>query len=148
MHTLKRHAIVPYSAAQMFALVNNVADYPRFLPWCKTSTVTTQTETEVVASLDIAWKGIHQSFTTRNELYLPDRIEIRLVNGPLRYMEGVWLFQALDEMACKVSLDMEFAFAGSFIDKFFQPIFQHIADSMVEAFCNRATEVYGHERVN
>jgi ribosome-associated toxin RatA of RatAB toxin-antitoxin module len=143
MHTLKRNALVPYSARQMFELVNAIEDYPRFLPWCHKSEIISRSDTEIIASLDIAWKGMHKSFTTRNVLTPYERVEISLVNGPLHRLDGVWEFVALDEHACKILLDLEFEFTGHFVDKLFQPIFQHIANSLVEAFCKRATELYG-----
>lgn len=129
----------------MFELVNNVDDYPRFLPWCHSSHIVSQSKKEVVATLDVNWKGIHKSFTTRNQLFPGDRIEISLVNGPLQHLEGIWRFQALGDHACKVMLDLEFEFAGGMIDRLFQPIFQHIANTLVESFCKRAAEVYGTE---
>jgi ribosome-associated toxin RatA of RatAB toxin-antitoxin module len=143
MHTLKRNALVPYSARQMFELVNAIEDYPRFLPWCHKSEIISRSETEIVASLDINWKGIHKSFTTRNVLFPYHRVEISLVNGPLHKLDGVWEFIALDEYACKILLDLEFEFTGHFVDKLFQPIFQHIATTLVDAFCKRANELYG-----
>lgn len=143
MNKLKRSAIVPYTARQMFELVNNIEDYPRFLPWCHSSQIISKTDKEVVASLEIAWKGIHKSFTTRNILDPYHQVDISLENGPLQQMEGIWSFHPLNEHGCKVILDLEFEFAGSFIDRFFQPVFQHIANTLVEAFCKRATELYG-----
>ncbi|TAK76444.1 MAG: type II toxin-antitoxin system RatA family toxin [Gammaproteobacteria bacterium] len=145
MNSLKRNAIVPYSTHQMFELVNNIEDYPRFLPWCHSTRIISRSETEIVASLEINWKGIHKTFTTRNRLYPDERMEMGLVDGPLKRMEGIWEFQALDTHACKVLLDLEFEFAGGFIDKLFQPVFQHIANTLVEAFCKRAIELYGQE---
>jgi len=129
----------------MFELVNNIEDYPRFLPWCESSKIISKTEQEIVASLEIVWKGIHKGFTTRNKLTPYQCIDISLVNGPLKHMEGIWRFQSLDEHACKVNLDLEFEFAGGFIDHFFQPVFQHIANTLVEAFCKRAVTLYGSE---
>lgn len=143
MNTLKRNALVPYSARQMFELVNSIEDYPRFLPWCSSSKIISRTEDEVVASLEISWKGIHKSFTTRNQLHPYTQMEISLVNGPLQHLEGIWHFQALDEHASKILLDLEFEFTGNFIDRFFQPVFQHIANTLVDAFCKRAKELYG-----
>ena len=145
MNSLKRNAIVPFTCRQMFELVNNVEDYPRFLPWCHSSTILSRTEKEVVATLEINWKGIHKSFTTRNTLYPYERVDINLINGPLKHMEGIWDFVPLDTQACKVNLDLEFEFAGGFIDRFFQPVFQHIANTLVDAFTKRATELYTHE---
>lgn len=143
MNVLKRQAIVPYSQRQMFELVNNIADYHRFLPWCSQSQIISQTETEVVARLEINWKGIHKSFTTKNVLTPYNYMEIHLVNGPFKHLYGKWHFIPLDEQACQVALDLEFEFAGSIIDRLFQPVFQIIANSLVDAFSKRAHEVYG-----
>jgi ribosome-associated toxin RatA of RatAB toxin-antitoxin module len=98
---------------------------------------------EVEAALDIVWSGIHKSFSTRNHLHPYERIEITLVHGPFRHLEGRWLFAALSEHECKVDLELEFDLAGRLIDKVFQPVFNHIANSLVELFCKRAVEVYG-----
>lgn len=143
MNTLKRSAIVSYSTRQMFELVDNIEDYPRFLPWCHSSKVISRTHTEVIAELEVVWKGIHKSFSTRNRLHPYDKIEIDLVNGPLQHLEGTWAFQPLDQHACKVLLDMDFAFAGGLFDMLFQPVFQHIATTLVDAFCKRAVDLYG-----
>lgn len=145
MNLLKRSAIVPYSARQMFELVNSIEDYPRFLPWCQSSQIISRTDEEVVATLEITWKGMHKTFTTRNRLYPFECVDIILEKGPLQRMDGKWQFVALNDKACKVLLDLEFEFAGGFIDKLFQPVFQHIANTLVEAFCKRAVELYGHE---
>jgi ribosome-associated toxin RatA of RatAB toxin-antitoxin module len=145
MHTLKRNAIVPYSARQMFELVDNIEEYPRFLPWCRNTKIISKTEKEVVATLEINWNGIHKSFTTRNTLSPYKQIEIELANGPLKRLDGIWQFYELDKTACKITLDLEFEFTGRFIDKLFQPIFQHIANTLVESFCKRAGELYGDE---
>ncbi len=145
MHTLKRNALVPYSARQMFELVNGIEDYPRFLPWCHSSQIMSRTDQEVVATLEVNWKGIHKSFTTRNQLYPVERVVISLVKGPLHRLDGIWTFDELDEHACKISLDLEFEFTGHFIDILFQPVFQHIANTLVDAFIKRATELYGQE---
>jgi ribosome-associated toxin RatA of RatAB toxin-antitoxin module len=146
MNVLKRNAIVPYSARQMFELVNNIEDYPRFLPWCHSSKIISHTDAEIVAELEINWKGVHKSFTTRNILHPYDRMEIDLVNGPLHHMEGFWTFQSLDVHACKIMLDLEFEFTGGLIDRLFQPVFQHITNTLVEAFSKRAVELYGDQQ--
>jgi ribosome-associated toxin RatA of RatAB toxin-antitoxin module len=145
MNSLKRNAIVPYSARQMFELVNNIEDYPRFLPWCQQSKVISRTDNEVIAELEVVWKGVSKRFSTRNILNPYQRMQMVLVTGPLKHMNGIWDFQPLNEHACKVLLDLEFEFSGGFVDRLFQPIFQHIANTLVDAFCKRATELYGIE---
>jgi ribosome-associated toxin RatA of RatAB toxin-antitoxin module len=145
MNTLNRQAIVPYSARQMYELVNDINEYPRFLPWCSQSEIKSRTDEVIIAELEIAWKGVHKRFSTSNHLHPHHRMEMRLVEGPLKHMEGIWQFIPLNDHACKVTLDLEFEFAGGFVDKLFQPIFQHIANTLVDAFCKRAVELYGHE---
>ena len=143
MTQIERSAVVGYTPRQMFELVNHVADYPRFLPWCRSGRVLRESETEVEACLEIAWSGLHKSFTTRNTLHMPDRIDIRLVSGPFRRLAGHWQFQAVGETGCRVSLALEFELAGHFFDRLFQPVFYRIANSLVDAFCKRAAEIYG-----
>lgn len=142
MTIIQRSALVRYSANQMFELVNNIADYPRFLPWCKASHILQQSEKEIIATLDIVWSGIQKSFTTKNTLYPHERIEITLVKGPFKHLKGSWSFNSTGEKSCKVCLELEFELAGHLFDVFFQPIFNHIANSLVDHFCQRAAEVY------
>lgn len=143
MTVIKRHALVPYSPRQMFELVNGVEEYPRFLPWCKSSHILSQSENHLEATLELVWSGFHKSFTTRNELKPYEQMEIKLVKGPFRLLEGKWSFIDLNGQGCKVNLDLEFELTGNVVDKMFQPIFNHIANSLVESFCKRAQEVYG-----
>ncbi len=143
MTIIKRSALVSYSARQMFELVNSIEDYPHFLQWCSKSQILSRTADSVEATLTIAWKGMHKSFTTRNRLHPYEKMEIELVDGPFRHLEGRWTFIELDGAACKVCLDLEFEFSGGVMDMFFQPVFNHIANNLVEAFCKRAVEVYG-----
>ena len=143
MTRIERSAVVGYTPRQMFELVNNIQDYPRFLTWCRTGRILAQADAWVEASLEIAWSGLRKSFTTRNTLHVPDRMDIRLVSGPFRRLEGHWQFQPVGETGCRVSLELEFELTGHFLDRLFQPVFWGIANSLVEAFCRRAGEVYG-----
>jgi len=143
MTIIKRSAIVGYSTCQMFELVNAIEDYPRFLPWCRASHILHRDEKEVEAQLDITWSGFHKSFTTRNRLFPHERIEITLVQGPMRRLEGTWHFYPSVGPGSTVELDLDFEFTGSLVDRMFQPIFHHIANSLVDLFCKRAVEIYG-----
>lgn len=143
MTVIQRNALVSYTPRQMFELVNHIEEYPRFLPWCSESTVLYRDAEFVEARLNIAWSGIHKSFTTRNQLHPFNRIDIVLVEGPFRHLAGYWSFLELGEEGCKINLELEFEFSMSIFDRIFQPIFSHIANSLVDAFCKRAVEVYG-----
>lgn len=143
MAIIKREAIVIYSPAQMFGLVDDIESYPQFLPWCGQSVVHGRTEDEVKASLTLTWKGMQKSFTTLNRLQKDKMIELRLLDGPFHHLEGFWRFEEHAGTGCKVSLDMEFEFAGKIISMMFGPMFSQVANSLVDAFCKRAQDLYG-----
>lgn len=143
MTIVSRSALVAYAASEMYALVDDIKTYPDFLPWCKTATVLSRDEDEVRASIELARGGIQKSFTTCNRLQHNKMIEMRLVEGPFRHLEGFWRFDALGERACKVSLDMDFEFSSKLVGMAIGPVFNQIVNSLVDAFCARAVDVYG-----
>ena len=143
MTTVQKSALVFYSAVDMYALVNDIESYPRFLPWCRSTQVLSCNDDEVRARIEMHKGGVHKSFTTRNRLQKDKMIEIRLLEGPFLRLEGFWRFQALRSDACKISLDMEFEFASSLLQMAIGPVFKQIIHSLVDAFCKRAVELYG-----
>lgn len=143
MRTVNKSALVPYTAAQMYALVNDVERYPEFLPWCRDARVIGQTETEMHASLDLARGGFRKTFTTRNTLDPGRHIVIALEHGPFRHLEGHWHFEDLGPEGSKVTLNMEFEFAGMVLDMMAGPVFHEICNSLVSAFTRRAVTLYG-----
>lgn len=143
MATVQKSALVFYSAADMYALVNDIESYPRFLPWCRSTQVLSRNDDEVRARIEMHKGGVHKSFTTRNRLQKDKMIEIRLLEGPFLRLEGFWRFQALRSDACKISLDMEFEFASLLLQMAIGPVFKQITHSLVDAFCKHAMELYG-----
>jgi ribosome-associated toxin RatA of RatAB toxin-antitoxin module len=148
MPVINRSALLPYSASQMYQLVNAVEDYPEFLPWCENSVILSQNEDEIHACLSLSAGGLRKSFTTCNRLQKDKMIEIRLVDGPFRQLEGFWRFTALSAEACKVNLDLEFEFSNKLIALAFGSVFNRIAETLVDAFSKRAREVYGERAVH
>ncbi|KUM54432.1 type II toxin-antitoxin system RatA family toxin [Rheinheimera sp. EpRS3] len=147
MPQIERSALVFYSAQQMFDLVNAVPDYPQFLPGCTSARIVSQSETEMVASLTVSKAGIGHSFTTLNTLYPHHRIAMQLVDGPFKQLYGGWEFQPLSETACKVILRLEFEFSSRLIQFAFGKIFGELTAAMVNAFTQRAKQVYGENHV-
>lgn len=143
MAVVHKSVFLGYSAEQMFALVEKVEDYPKFLPWCGGVEVRERTEHVVVASLGIQYHGVRQSFTTSNENVAPTSIKMRLVDGPFKSLDGVWSFKPLREDACKVELDLNYEFSNRLLESLIGPVFGMIANSMVDSFCKRAETVYG-----
>jgi ribosome-associated toxin RatA of RatAB toxin-antitoxin module len=144
MAHIKRSALVHYSPAEMYRLVNDVDDYKNFLPWCASSEIKTETDTEMIASVEIAKGLLNKTFTTRNKLQKDHRIELELVDGPFKKLTGFWQFDALKtDNACRVNLELEFEFDNAMMSLAAKPIFTQIANSLVDSFCKRAIEVYG-----
>lgn len=143
MSAIRRSAIVPYSAHEMYALVSDIGAYSQFLPWCSESRILRQQGDTAEAAITIGYHGVHKSFTTRNLLQQDKMMEIRLVEGPFRYLNGYWRFTPLAEGACKVELDLEFEVANRLLSAVMTPVFSGIASQLVDAFHARAMTLYG-----
>ncbi|AAW86496.1 MULTISPECIES: SRPBCC family protein [Aliivibrio] len=142
MPQVSRSALVPFSAKQMYDLVNDVASYPQFLPGCSGSKILEQTESTMVASVDVAKAGIKKTFTTKNTLIDSEMIGMNLVDGPFKSLTGGWHFMALDETACKVELKLDFEFSNALVAMAFGKVFQELTNNMVNSFTQRAKQVY------
>ena len=127
----------------MFSLVADIERYPRFLPWCRSATVHDRTPTVVTASLEVARGPFKKSFTTRNRMLDPERIDIELVDGPFSRLDGQWSFDAVAAQRCKVGFEMRFEISNRVVARVLAPVFEEIAKTMVDAFHGRAREVYG-----
>lgn len=140
---IRRSALVKYSPAQMFDLVNEVEAYPKRFPWCAGAEVLERQENVLVARLDLKFAGFRQSFTTRNSIDPPRRLQMNLVDGPFRSLEGVWEFIALGDDGCKVAFALDFDYAGRLGGGAMKLGFQGLAGRMVDDFCREAERVYG-----
>lgn len=143
MTAIRRSALVPYSAHEMFALVADIPSYPRFLPWCGGARIVSANGDEMIAAIDIAYGGVHKTFTTRNLLQRDKMMELRLMEGPFSRLQGFWRFDALDERACRISLDLEFEVASRLVGVVLTPVFSGIANQLVDSFHQRAVQLYG-----
>lgn len=140
---IQRSALLPYPAQALYDLVNDVASYPQFLPWCSTSEVLEESEAQMRASLTVAKGGISQRFITRNQLVPGKSIVMDLEQGPFKQLHGVWHFKALTDKACKISLDLAFDYDGPLIKATLGPLFNQAANTLVDAFCQRAKQLHG-----
>jgi ribosome-associated toxin RatA of RatAB toxin-antitoxin module len=148
MKTVHKSVLIWYSAREMFDLVADVEKYPQFLPWCDRARVIEADAAGMKAEVGIAFSGLRQSFTTRNDHDAPDSIRMRLVSGPFSSLEGEWRFSPVaenrqDERACRVELQLQYGFDNFALSALVGPVFDKIAASMVDAFVKRAEQVYG-----
>lgn len=145
MTSIKRSALIEYSAEQMFDLVNDIEHYPKFMQGCVSAKVLSQSDTELVGELCLSKAGISQQFTTKNTLQRPERIDMNLLEGNFKNLSAQWTFDALTEKACKVSLAMEFEFKSDLMSLAAGKLFSSSANNLVDAIVKRAHEVYGGE---
>jgi len=142
MTLICRESILPYSPEEMFNLVDDIEKYPEFLPWCSSAHVLSRKEDEVRATLQLSWHGIEKSFTTCNRTQRNKMIEVRLISGPFKQLEGFWMFES-HEGGCRVVLNLEFEVASGLFSFALGPLFSQVATTLVDAFSARAAVVYG-----
>jgi ribosome-associated toxin RatA of RatAB toxin-antitoxin module len=143
MRHVKRSALVGETPERMFELINDVERYPEFVPWCTRSSVVSRDEQGVVARLDVKRGPLQSHFTTRNRLQAPDRLTMELVEGPFRRLNGLWTITPIrapdgKDLGCRVELDMSFEFSNALTAALLEPVFEHTAASLVDAFVTRA----------
>ena len=142
MPIINQKSLVAYSAEQMYQLVNNYQAYPESLPGCVASQTLIQGQHQQTAELTISKAGISHKFTTRNTMIENCSIKMQLVDGPFKFLHGEWCFKPIDEQCCQISLYLEFEFSNPLIGMAFGKIFTHLTNKMIDAFKQRAKEVY------
>ena len=142
MALVEKSVLVAHSAEQMYALVDGVERYSEFLPWCGGTEVEHRDALLTRASIRIDYHGIRQSFKTENRTEPPQLIEVRLVSGPFRTLDGTWRFTPLAVQACRVDFRLHYEFSSKLLEKLVGPVFSHIANTLVDAFLQRAERLY------
>jgi len=141
---IRRNALIRYSPAQMFELVSDVEAYPTRFPWCADAEILErESDSVLVARLDLKFAGLTQSFTTRNTMDPPHKLHLHLVDGPLHTLEGEWTFDALGKDGSKIALALDFEYAGFLVGQALRLGFQGLANRMVDDFCRAAVKAYG-----
>jgi ribosome-associated toxin RatA of RatAB toxin-antitoxin module len=142
MRQVNRTALVSYTPAQMFALVDDIERYPEFVPWVTEASVVERREGEVIARLEMERAGVREKFTTRNTLQAPHRIDLQLVDGPFKLLEGQWTFDAIQNRGTKIGLLIRFEFANPVTAMLLSRSFEKSCGQLIDAFTQRARTVY------
>ena len=143
MALVEKSVLIEHSAQQMFDLVDRVEDYPQFLPWCNRTELKFRDAHKTAATLHINYLSVKSHFTTENLKEMPFLMNITLVDGPFRRLEGVWRFRPLAENACKIEFQLAYEFSSRMFEKVIGPVFSNIANTFVDSFVKRAAQVYG-----
>lgn len=143
MQVVERSALVTFTPAQMYALVNDIARYPEFLPWCVSVRVEDVSPSERLAGLKIAHGVLQTEFTTRNTLIADRQIDMRLTHGPFRDLTGAWCFEPIGDRGSRVHFKVEFEFKNRLTSAAFNAVFETLCGSIVDAFVARAQKIHG-----
>jgi ribosome-associated toxin RatA of RatAB toxin-antitoxin module len=143
MPEVHKSVLVAHPAQRMFALVDAVEKYPEFLPWCRGTEVIYRDAHVTRATIQINYRGIRQSFSTENAKSEPRLMQIRLMEGPFKTLEGSWRFTDLGGEGCKIELSLRYEFASRMLEKLVGPVFGYIANNLVDAFVKRVQSIYG-----
>lgn len=132
---------LPFTADELYALVDDVPHYPEFVPGCSGATEERRSADEVEATLYLDKAGVVSSFSTRNSLEPGKRITMELLDGPFRLLEGSWRFRD-GERGCEVDLDIEYHFRNPLLGLLFDGAVESVTDDLVDAFVARARALY------
>ena len=139
---------MPYSAQQMYDLVADVANYPKFLPWCAAARIRSrvpQGASELMeADLVISFKVFRERFGSRVVLH-PDehKLDTEYLDGPFRHMKSNWAFKDRADGGCDVSFFVDFEFKNAVLQGVIGMVFNDAMQRIVRAFERRAAELYG-----
>jgi ribosome-associated toxin RatA of RatAB toxin-antitoxin module len=142
MKHVQKSVLVGHSPERMYSLVDAVERYPEFLPWCGGALVHAREASVVEAEIRIEYRGIRQSFVTRNVNTPYERIDMTFVRGPFRSLAGKWLFSGVGDLGSRIDFHLEWEFASGVLGGLIAPVFDSIADTMVDAFVRRADQIY------
>jgi len=138
MHNIHKSAIVIHPAEKMFQLVDSVENYPQFLPWCGSTQIIERNNDKTIASIEINYKGIRQTFTTENTKKQNQEMIIKLIDGPFKSLSGEWMFKNLDKDSCQIELKLEYEFSNVILEKLISPVFNMIANTFIDEFIKEA----------
>ncbi|MCI4428463.1 MAG: type II toxin-antitoxin system RatA family toxin [Burkholderiales bacterium] len=149
MKRVAKSVLLWYSPREMYTLVIGVSEYPQFLPWCERAELLERHADGVTARLHLAYAGVRHAFTTRSRNAPDVSVQLALVDGPFSQLDGNWHFIALpipggdSSQACRVQFQLDYAFSNSALEAVLSPVFDRIANTLVDSFVKRAEQVYG-----
>ena len=139
MNRIKKSALLEVPVELAYQVVVDVEAYPQFLPGCQAVEVLSRTEQGLEAKVTVTGAGMTQKFVTANR-HTPNVITMSLKRGPFKSLEGVWHFNAIGDLGCRVEVDLSYEVDGM-LSVVFSPIADVVANKLVSAFCQRMDDV-------
>jgi ribosome-associated toxin RatA of RatAB toxin-antitoxin module len=135
---MSRISLVARLPSVVYRVVDDIEHYPEFVPGCTAADVLDRTRQQVVARLAVRRGPLRTQFTTRNTLD-PDRsVQMQLVEGPFKVLEGSWQFSPVASNGCRIDFKLRFQFSNPLKSALFEPLFEEAQAELVRAFVARA----------
>lgn len=139
---VSKNILVPFSAQKMYGLVNDVDNYPTFLPWCSAIEIHSRSSTALEATIFVSKGPVSYTITTQNVMREYEAIDMQYKTGPFKYCFGSWRFKQQEQNACEIIFNMDYEFKNKLIAIGLEPFFKPMADTLIQAFCQRAQQIY------
>src|SRR6266545_5606725 len=138
---VRKQMLVGWPAHSMFDLIEAAEHYPDFLPWCAGTQVVSRDDEHVAALIKVNYHGVHFEFTTRNVKRRPEWMGVALEHGPFRHFHGEWRLTPLGDAGCRIEFRLDYDFASTLMTRLAGPVFERIADTLVDALVMHADRV-------
>jgi coenzyme Q-binding protein COQ10 len=130
--------VTDFSSEDLFNLVLDIQSYPEFLPWCKSAEIIKQTDNIIIAKLNIEFKNINESYTSKVTFEKYNAINVEMVEGPFKFLHNKWQFTKLTSGKTLLTFVIDFQFSSYIMDKLIGIFFDKAVEKMALAFIQRA----------
>lgn len=148
MYSVKKTILVPYSQEEMYNLVNDIKNYPKYIPWCVSTKIIEEKLSFVTANINIEYLKIKTNFTTKNILHPYSKIELNLISGPFSTFSGFWLFNKSEQNGSEVTFEVNYKFSNIILEKIMGSIFYILCNNIIDCFIKEAKNTYGKKTLS
>ena len=134
MPKISQSTMMPYGQEALFNLINQIDNYPDFMPYCSKAIVKERSPERLLASVTLQKGPLHETFTTRNDLYPHEKMVLHLVDGPFKHLDGTWTFEPKADGCTLVSLNLDYDFDSFIVASVFGAFFKKAANDLLNNF--------------
>ena len=148
MKTLMKQRHVGHTSSEMFGLVADVENYPKFVPLCENLVVRERNlidgKTILIADMTAAYKLFRETFTSRVTID-PDAMTILVeyIDGPFSHLENRWQFRSNGAEGCEIEFYLAYEFRARSLQILLGAVFDRAFGKFTSAFEQRADAIYG-----
>ncbi|MEC8996196.1 MAG: type II toxin-antitoxin system RatA family toxin [Pseudomonadota bacterium] len=138
MDYIKKEESINIDIETIFTLVNQVDKYSDFLPWCNGSKIISNENNIMIGEISVSKNLVKWTFTTENHYIDNEKIQLKLLDGPFKSLNGLWSFSRVDKNTTIVNFVLEYEFSNKIIELSIKPVFTSIMTSILDSFISEA----------